>query len=145
MKTVLLENSGGRRDACANAFYSYGKDPFTQLVDRISECNDTNLKNIHLKRTGSDYLYGSVKKINKDFCHHATDKPAKLVFKCSVPLLTDSSFIFQTEISQDDVIESANAAQPLAQRLADANIGHMTGKLAEAWVECGLEGQEGGV
>lgn len=48
-------------------------------------------------------------------------------------------------MSEDDVIESANAAQPLAQRLADANIGHMTGKLAEARVERWLEGQEGGV
>lgn len=33
------------------------QDPFTQLVDRISECNETNLKNIHLKRTASDSLY----------------------------------------------------------------------------------------
>lgn len=54
-------------------------------------------------------------------------------------------FTFSTEPSQDDVIESANAAQPLAQRLADADVGHMTGKLAEAWVEGWLEGQEGGV
>lgn len=121
----------------------------TQLVDRISECNDTNLKNINLNRTGSDCLYANVKTTKqKDFWHHATDKPAKLIFKYSVPLLTDwcsSSVILSTESSQDDVVESANAAQPLAQRLADADVGHMTGKLAEAWVECWLEGQEGRV
>lgn len=54
-------------------------------------------------------------------------------------------YLFSTETSQDDVVESANAAQPLAQRLADADIGHMTGKLAKAGVERWLEGQEGGV
>lgn len=88
VEIVLLKHCGGGLDACANAFYSYGKDPFTQLVDRISECNDRNVKNINLERAGSDYLYVSVK-TTKDFWHHATDKPAKLIFKYPVPPLTD--------------------------------------------------------
>lgn len=47
VEIVLLKNCGGGLDACANAFYSYGKDPFTQLLDRISECKDTNVKNMN--------------------------------------------------------------------------------------------------
>lgn len=48
-------------------------------------------------------------------------------------------------VSHNDVIESANAAQPLPKGLADSGVGHMTGELAEAGVECRLEGQEGWV
>lgn len=48
-------------------------------------------------------------------------------------------------MSQNDVIESADAAQPLAQRLAYASIRHVTGQLAEAGVERRLERQEGGI
>lgn len=47
--------------------------------------------------------------------------------------------------SEDDLIESSDAAQPLAQRLPDASVSHVTGKLAEGRVECWLERQEGGV
>lgn len=46
---------------------------------------------------------------------------------------------------ENDVIESADAAQPLAQRLADASVGHVAGELAEAGVERRLERQERGV
>lgn len=49
------------------------------------------------------------------------------------------------QASQDDVIQPAHAAQPLPQRLADADISHVTGQLAEAGVEGRLERQEGGV
>lgn len=47
--------------------------------------------------------------------------------------------------SENDVIEPADAAQPLAQRLADAAIGHVAGELTEAGVERRLQRQEGGV
>lgn len=52
---------------------------------------------------------------------------------------------FSAAVSQNDVIESADAAQPLAQRLAYASIRHVTGQLAEAGVERRLERQEGGI
>lgn len=52
---------------------------------------------------------------------------------------------FFAATSHDDVIESADAAQPLAQRLADAGVGHVAGQLAEAGVERRLQRQEGGV
>lgn len=48
-------------------------------------------------------------------------------------------------MSHDDVIESADPAQPLAQRLADAGVGHVAGELAEAGVERRLQRQEGRV
>lgn len=48
-------------------------------------------------------------------------------------------------MSHDDVIESADAAQPLTQRLADASVGHVTGELAQAGIEHRLESQEGRV
>lgn len=47
--------------------------------------------------------------------------------------------------SPDDVIESADTAEPLAQRVADAGVSHVTGELAEAGVECRLKCQERGV
>lgn len=53
--------------------------------------------------------------------------------------------VFLTAASEDDVIQSADAAEPLAQRLADAGVGHVTRELAEARVERRLERQEGRV
>lgn len=47
--------------------------------------------------------------------------------------------------SEDDVVQPAHAAQPLAQRLADAAVGHVARELAETRVEGRLEGQEGRV
>lgn len=47
--------------------------------------------------------------------------------------------------SEDDVVQSAHTAQPLAQCLADAAVGHMTRELAETRVEDRLERQEGRV
>lgn len=43
---------------------------------------------------------------------------------------------------EDDVVQSAHAAQPLAQRQADAAVSHVTRELAETRVEGRLEGQE---
>lgn len=61
---------------------------------------------------------------------------------CSLrPLLLH--FIAAT--SQNDVIESADPAQPFAQGLANAGVGHVAGELAEAGVERRLERQEWGV
>lgn len=47
--------------------------------------------------------------------------------------------------SQSDVVEPANAAQPFAQSLANAGIGHVTGQLTEARKEDRLQTHEGGV
>lgn len=47
--------------------------------------------------------------------------------------------------SHNDVIESADPAQPLAERLADARVGYVTGELAQAGVQRRLQRQEGGV
>lgn len=48
-------------------------------------------------------------------------------------------------MSHDDVIQSADPAEPLAQRLPDPRVGDVAGELAEARVERRLERQEGGV
>lgn len=64
---------------------------------------------------------------------------------CFRPLLSNSPHGFLTATSTDDVIESADAAEPLAQRVADAGVGHVTGELAEAGVERRLQSQERGV
>lgn len=101
---------------------------------------------IRLRNQSAELKTGSECGNTQTFWHHATIKPSSPLqrFHC---LETGGALCLfvSTETSEDDVIESANAAQPLAQRLADAHIGHMTGELAEAWVECWLEGQEGRV
>ncbi|MEQ2209255.1 hypothetical protein XENOCAPTIV_027452 [Xenoophorus captivus] len=51
----------------------------------------------------------------------------------------------QSVMSHDDVIQSADPAEPVTQCLSDSCIGHVTGKLAEAGVERWLKRQEGGV
>lgn len=61
---------------------------------------------------------------------------APVVARCFFPVAVTS---------QDDVIESADPAEPLAKRLADSGVGHVAGELAEAGVERRLERQEGGV
>lgn len=52
---------------------------------------------------------------------------------------------FLAATSHADVVESADAAQPLAQRLADAAVAHVAGELADAGVERRLERQERGI
>lgn len=72
-----------------------------------------------------------------------------IYFICLHPSLTDrlrpGLLHFFAAMSQNDVIESADTAQPLTQRLADASVGHVAGELAEAGVERRLERQEGGI
>lgn len=89
---------------------------------------------------------------SSSICHisaqsHDGIEPIRVIFPspCDCALHQVVLCFFAAAASQDDVIESADAVQPLAQGLADAGVSHMTGELAEAGVERRLERQERGV
>ena len=47
------------------------------------------------------------------------------------------------DLLHNDVIDTAHSTEPLSHSLANSDVSHVAGELADAWEHCWLEGCEG--